>query len=158
VYEECMVDLIRMFIIESGFYPYDQIHLFNGKIDFVGIRDRECMVIESKIGKWKEAIKQVTRYGKGADYCYVALPHSTAEYCYNNHRDHFEKKSIGLLSVKINKEMHVEILINGQKQTQSIIFKKYIMKQVENRRKNSHNRVEYFIDKINKHVGGGMSE
>ena len=51
MYEESMTGLIRDFLSNQGYIPYDQIPFFQGKIDFVGIRNEECIVIESKISK-----------------------------------------------------------------------------------------------------------
>jgi hypothetical protein len=141
MFEEQMIDKIFNFISDSGYNPFSQIPLLYGKIDFVGVNDLECMVIESKIKNWKSAVKQVISYGYGADYSYIAFPEHTAYYINKKYPEVLKKYSIGLLSVDLINEKKVEILIEPKKKTSSLLFKNNILCEINKRKNESENRV-----------------
>mgnify|MGYP001243138479 CR=1 FL=1 len=58
MYEEQLYQGIVSFIEKEGYASYVQIPIFSGKIDLVGVKNSECMVIESKRNHWKKALKQ----------------------------------------------------------------------------------------------------
>lgn len=143
-----MADPIREFMHNQGYVIYDQIPYFQGKIDFVGIKNEECIIIESKVSKWKDAIKQAINYGKGADCSYVALPKSTAYYCYKNHKKIFDESLVGLLSVE-STDNNVEILIKPLKKKHSLVMHKYLIATINIRKELRDKRVLNFKSKIN---------
>ena len=141
--EEQMGDQIISFIEDLGFRPYVQIPFFYGRIDFVGIKNDECMVIESKVKKWRDALSQVLRYGYGADSSYIALPSNTAKYVYNNHRDVFIKYGIGLIEVGYI----ANILIPSINNNYSHVYKKIILNEIKMREDKSSDRLNIFKEK-----------
>ena len=140
MYEEQLRDPIISFLSDSGFRVYDQIPLFNGKIDFVGINNQnQCIVIETKISKWKDALKQALSYGYGADYVYVAMPYKIAKYISENYFELFDDYNIGLIGVK---EEKVEVFISSFKPDFSQTIKNKLMYNIEIRESNSEERIE----------------
>lgn len=135
-----MRDQIRNFVINSGYDVYEMIPILYGKADFVGLKDDECIVIESKVSKWKDALNQILRYGYGADRQYIAMPSRMANYVYENHLELLNKYEVGLLNV--NKE-GVNILTTYKKDF-SHIYKTNIKNIIKNRKFKSQERIEFF--------------
>jgi hypothetical protein len=144
MFEEQMIDQIRNFIEELGFSPYSQIPLFSGKIDFVGVRDDECVIVESKLNNWKSALKQALFYGYGADYSYIALPNNYAKYIFLTFGIELKKHNIGLLSVDLNGDQRLEILIMANKKDFSTVYKNNILYEINKRKTYSENRINDF--------------
>lgn len=115
---------------------------FDGKIDFLGVSSSECIVIESKVSKWKKALKQAIRYGYGAEKVFVALPSPTAEYVSQKFGEQFEFYGIGLIEVR---EDQAIVLIECKYKEPSTVFKQLLLGQAQNRLLNSQNRVTEFI-------------
>lgn len=151
-----MMDQLRGFLLDSGFEPYEQIRFLNGKIDFVGVKDNRCVVIESKVNKWKDALRQIMRYGHGADMSYIALPMTTAQYVYKKHQDIFNTHRIGLISVNLDKKRKAEILLTSSEKYCSQIYKQYLLSSIEGRRLRSNNRIMNLMDKFKLISGGGQ--
>jgi len=146
MYEEQMAEAIISFIEEEGYTPLVQIPHLSGTIDFIGMNSNECIIIESKISKWKSALKQAVRYGYGAEKTFVALPTPTAEYVAKNFRQIFEKYGIGLIQVDEN---NTDVLIECKQNTPSPVFKKIITFEVEQRLEKSKDRIGKFIRRVN---------
>lgn len=145
MFEEQMRDTIREFIKNSGYEVYEMVPLLYGKIDFVGINDKDCVVIESKISKWKKALSQILRYGYGADFQYIAMPKKTARFVYKNYLNILSDYEVGLLSVEDNK---VEILSSYRNENHSYIYKKKIINMVKYRKNNSKKRIKIFKERF----------
>lgn len=144
MFEEQMGDQIASFIKKKGYKVFPQIPLFLGKIDFVGINvDSECLIIESKVNKWKKALKQALKYGYGAERAYVALPTPTARNIERKHRKMFENYKIGLIEVS----EEVNILISCKIKKPSLIFKEIILREARERGVRSHERVAKFKER-----------
>jgi hypothetical protein len=144
MFEEQMIDKVRNFIEDYGFHPYYQIPFFYGKIDFVGINDDECMVIETKIDKWKMALKQALYYGYGAEYSYIALPEKIAYYVSNSYMKVFKTYKVGLLAVDLSGREKTKILISSFKNDFSPVFKDNILYEIKKRKKESEIRIKEF--------------
>ena len=139
-----MGDKIISFIQKEGYMVFPQIPLFLGKIDFVGInRNSECLVVESKVKKWKKALKQALRYGSGAEKAYVALPAPTARNVERKHRKVFENYEIGLMEVS----GEVNIIIPCETKMPFSIFKEIILREVQEREVRSHERISRFKER-----------
>lgn len=136
-----MRDLIREFVIDSGYEVFELVPMLYGKADFVGYNDSEFIVIESKISKWKNAIKQILRYGYGADQQYIAMPLKTANHIYNNYSMIFSKYKIGLLAVDFDS---VEVLMKYNNDYCSPIVKRNMMNLVQNRINKRNKRMSEF--------------
>lgn len=149
-----MMDQLRDLLLDSGFEPYEQIRFLNGKIDFVGVKDNSCVVIESKVNKWKDALRQIMRYGYGADMSYIALPMKTAQYVCKKHQDIFNTHRIGLISVNLDEKRKAEILLTSSEKYCSPIYKKYLLSSIEERRLRSDNRIRNFMDRF-QHISEG---
>lgn len=145
MYEEQLSEGIISFLIGKGYKPIVQVQHPTGSIDFVGVNSSECIVIESKISKWKSALRQAIRYGYGAEKAYVALPPPTAEYVANNFRDAFEKYGVGLMQVA---ESDVAILINCKSNIASPVFKRIILNEAEGRLLKSESRIQQFVGRF----------
>lgn len=145
MYEEQMSEGIICFLVEEGYKPLVQVQHPTGSIDFVGLNSSECIIIESKISKWKSALRQAIRYGYGAEKAYVALPPPTAEYVASNFRETFEKYGIGIMEVS---EAEVVILINCKLNPASPVFKQFILSEAKERLKKSHERTREFIGRF----------
>ena len=145
MFEEQLSQRIISFIQEEGYTPFVQIPHFMGRIDFVGINDSECIIIESKISKWKSALKQAIRYGYGAEKSYVALPSPTASYVASHFKEKFERYGIGLIDVS---EICAHVLIDCQNKTPSPIFKQIILGEAQDRLSKSQGRVGKFIGRF----------
>ena len=142
MYEEQLRDPIIRFLTERGYRVYDQVPLFNGKIDFVGINNEDqCIVVEAKISKWKDAFKQALNYGYGADFVFVALPYKTAKYVVKNHSSIFTDYNVGIIGVE---KTGAEILLPSNKHELSLIIKNKILNNTINRTKESVMRVQNF--------------
>lgn len=122
--------------------PFVQIPHFMGRIDFLGIKDSECIVIESKISKWKSALKQAIRYGYGAEKTYVALPSPTALYVASNFKEKFENYGIGLIDIS---EACAIVLIDCPSKSPSPVFKQIILSEAYDRLNSSQRRIGDFI-------------
>jgi len=147
VFEEQIAERIYSFLQEDGYTVFSQIPLFLGRIDFVGIKgDSECLVVETKVAKWKKALKQALRYGYGAEKAYVALPAPTASNLEKKHRETFEDHKIGLIEVSTE----VNILIQCKTRTPSLLFKRIILKEIRKREISSRERILKFKEKIRK--------
>lgn len=148
MYEVEMIDQIRDFIIESGYEPYDQIKFFYGKIDFVGINnENDCIVIESKVDKWRIALNQIVNYGHGADTSYIALPAKIANNVFKKHKQIFYDNQVGLLSVGLDGEKKINILIESLSKYCSPVYKKYLLYSVNGRKNRSKKRINLFKEK-----------
>lgn len=143
MFEEIMEDVIISYLENQGYTSYLQIPYSLGKIDFVGIRNNECIIIESKVKNWKKALKQSINYGYGADKAYVAIPHKTANFIKNNHASFFRRYNIGLLSIS----NEVEILIGCKEKIPSALFKNLILTEILKRSELSKNRVARLLEK-----------
>jgi len=147
MYEEQLRDPIISLLSEAGFKVYDQLPLFNGKIDFVGINDQnQCIVIEAKISKWKDAFKQALNYGYGADYVYIAMPNKIAHYVSDNYYDMFNQYRVGIISIK---DGGAEILISSFKPEHSQVIKSKIIDNTNLRISNSEKRIKDFKMRFN---------
>lgn len=147
MFEEQMGDKIISFIQKEGYTAFPQIPLFLGKIDFVGINeDSECLIIESKVKKWKKALKQALRYGYGAEKAYIALPAPTARNIERKHREVFENYEVGL--IEISKE--VNVLIPCRTKIPSSIFKQIILSEAQKRQVMSGIRIAKFRERCKK--------
>ena len=144
-YEEIMEDKILKFIEDEGYFPYVQIPFSLGKIDFVGINDNECIIIETKIKNWKKALKQTILYGYGVEKAYIALPNPTASYVQNKYYDLLMKYDIGLIEVTNS----AKILIQSKNKEPSKIFKNIILKEIFERKKRSNLRINKLLEKYN---------
>jgi len=139
-----MGDPIYSFIQEQGYSVYPQIPVFVGKADFVGInKDKECLIVESKVGKWEKALKQALRYGYGAEKAYIALPAPTASNVEKKYRKRFEDCEIGLIEVS----EEVRVLIPCRIRTPSFIFKRLILSEVQKRATTSHEKISKFKER-----------
>lgn len=136
-----MRGIIREFIIDSGYDVFELVPMLYGKADFVGYNDGEFIVIESKISKWKNAIKQILRYGYGADQKFIAMPLKTAKYIYKTHSDIFLKYKIGLLAVDFD---GVEILMEYNDDYCSPIIKRNMINSVQYRINKRNMRMSEF--------------
>lgn len=145
MYEVIMEDTIISYLEYHGYTPYVQIPFSLGKIDFVGIKDNECIVIETKINNWKKGLKQTINYGYGAEKAYVATPLKTANYIVKNHSYLFKKYDIGLLGIS----KKVDIIIECNNRTPSQLFKNLILKKITKRHEKSKLRIEKFLEKCN---------
>lgn len=143
-----MMDQLRDFLLDSGFEPYEQIRFLNGKIDFVGVKDNSCIVIESKVNKWKDALRQIMKYGHGADMSYIALPMTTAKYVYEKHQNIFNTYGIGLISVNLDEKRKAEILLSSSEKYCSPIYKQHLLSSIKGRRFRSNNRIKSLMDKF----------
>lgn len=141
MFEEQLSQTIIAFIQEEGYTPFVQIPHFMGRIDFVGINDYECIVIESKIGKWKNALRQAVRYGYGAEKTYVALPSPTASYVARHFKEKFEQYGIGLIDAN---ETGAIVLIDCRNKAASPIFKQIILNEAHDRLIRSQGRIGEF--------------
>ena len=142
MFEEQLSQAIISFIREEGYTPFVQIPHFMGRIDFLGINNSECIVIESKINKWKSALKQAIRYGYGAEKTYVALPSPTASYVASNFKEKFEQYGIGLIDVN---EAYAIVLIDCKNKAPSPIFKQIILNEAQERLSKSQRRIDEFV-------------
>ena len=142
MFEEQLSQGIITFIEDEGYIPFLEIPHFSGKIDFLGINSSECLVIESKVSKWNDALKQAIRYGYGAERAYVALPAPTAGYVLNNFKEKFEFYGIGLIQASENSAI---VLLKCKRKKASPIFKQILLEQARNRVRNSNSRVDKFI-------------
>jgi hypothetical protein len=131
-------------MVDEGYTPFLQVPHFSGKIDFLGVNSNECIIIESKISKWKCALKQAIRYGYGADKAFVALPSSVAIYVANNFKNQFEQYQVGLLEICEN---CTNMLIESDRKVPSPVFKRILLRQVSNRQKESRQRVTELIER-----------
>jgi len=130
MFEEQIGEKIYSFLQEEGYTTFPQIPLFLGKIDFVGINsDSECLVVETKIAKWKKALKQALGYGYGAEKAYIALPAPTASNIEKKHRATLEHYKIGLIEVSTD----VTILIQSETKEPSLVFKEIILNEIQKR-------------------------
>jgi len=145
MYEEMMNDKIITFIENNGYKSYVQIPISLGKVDFVGINNDECIIVESKVHNWKKALKQVIIYGYGAEKSYIAIPNPTAEYIKKKHDIILKKYGIGL--IKVDNEA-VEI-IPCIKKNPSDMFKNIILKEIYKRDKESKKRISNLMEKYN---------
>jgi len=107
----------------------------------LGYNDSEFIVIESKISKWKNAIKQILRYGYGADQQYIAMPLKTANHIYKNYSMIFSKYKIGLLAVDFDS---VEVLMKYNNDYCSPIVKRNMMNLVQSRINKRNKRMSEF--------------
>lgn len=137
MFEEQMSQKVLSFIREEGYLPLVQVAFFIGYVDFVGIKQHECLVVESKVSKWKIALKQALRYGYGAEKAYVALPAPTASHVVNKHRDIFVKYGIGIVEVADI----ATILLECKRKNPSSVFKQIILNEAHERLKRSNERV-----------------
>jgi hypothetical protein len=147
LFEEQLSQGVISFIQDEGYTPFMEIPHFTGKIDFLGINSSECIVIESKVHKWKDALKQAIRYGYGAEKAYVALPHPTAEYVAGKFKEKFEFYGIGLIKVVDN---HAVVLIDGKYKKPSIVFKEILLGQAQHRLQSSQSRITEFLERFRK--------
>ena len=145
LFEEQLGQNIIAFMEKAGYTPFVEVPHFSGKIDFLGVNSNECIIIESKISKWKCALKQAIRYGYGADKAYVALPPPTALYVAINFKDQFRQYNIGLMEVGEN---HTNILIDSKRKSPSPVFKKILLCQANNRLKRSQKRVTKLVKRF----------
>lgn len=140
MFEEQMTQSLLDFVEGKGYIPYVQIPLFVGSIDFVGINDSECIIIESKVNKWRKALKQALRYGYGAEKAYVALPRPTSRNVLKKHREKFVKCGIGLIEVA---EV-TQVLIDSKHRKPSSLFKQMILDEIEQRERKCRKRIVEF--------------
>jgi hypothetical protein len=145
MFEEQLSQGIISFLEKEGYAPFLEIPHFSGKIDFTGIKSSECIVIESKVSKWKYALKQAIRYGYGADKAYVALPPPTSRYVAKNYGKKFDKYGIGLIEISDGNSI---VLIDSTKNKPSPVFKKILLRQTTNRLQNSQYRVNQFVKRF----------
>lgn len=147
MFEEQIGEGIYSFLQEEGYTVFPQIPLFLGTIDFVGIKeDSECLVVETKVSKWKKALKQALRYGYGAEKAYIALPAPTATNIAKEHIETFENYKIGLIEVSTE----VKILIPCKTRTPSQLFKQIIMNEIKKREVRSRERISKFKERHQK--------
>lgn len=135
---------IIAFMEREGYWPFVQVPLLTGHVDFVGIRDSECLVIESKIGKWKSALKQALAYGYGAEKVYVALPNPTAKYVACTFRKTFEKYRVGIIEVAET----ANVILNCECKTPSKVFKQLILAEVQERKRKRDYRLSEFRGRL----------
>ena len=147
MFEEQLSQGIISYIKNEGYTPFLEIPHFAGKIDFLGVNRSECIVIESKVSKWKDALKQAIRYGYGAEKAYVALPSPTAKYVAKNFKEKFEFYGIGLIEANENCAV---VLIESKHKEASPIFKQILIDQAKNRLQKSQSRVGQFIVRFRK--------
>jgi len=138
-----MGDKIIAFIEREGYEYFVQVPLFLGRIDFVGVRNSECLVIEGKVKDWKKAVAQALRYGYGAERTYVALPEPTARNTAKKHKVAFEKYGIGLIRVS----ERANVIIECEPKSPSFVFKQIILREVETRRNKSRERIGKLKDR-----------
>lgn len=135
-----MSDLLIRYLLDNGLKPFVQIPFFSGRIDFVGMNGDQCIIIESKIGKWKKALTQAIRYGYAADEAYVALPSPTARYVFQNYENLFKKYGIGLLEV--DKEKYkINLLLKSVNLESSETLKKKLINYLYKRKNNSMEKI-----------------
>ena len=144
MYEEQLYQGIVSFIEKEGYASYVQIPIFSGKIDFVGVKNSECMVIESKINHWKKALKQALKYGHGAERVFVALPSPTSKYVMENYKQTFEGYGVGIIDVSAD----TSIILDCMTKQPSTAFKRMILDEVEYRKIKSQNRVFKFKERL----------
>jgi hypothetical protein len=144
LFEEQMYQGILSFMEKEGYWPFVQVPLLAGNIDFVGIRDSECLVIESKVDKWKSGLKQALAYGYGAEKAYVALPAPTAKYVACNFGAMFEKYSVGIIEVSDK----VNVILDCEGRTPSNVFKQLIFAGVEERKRKRDYRLSEFRERL----------
>lgn len=135
-----MYESILSFIQNEGYLPFVQIPHLIGCIDFVGIKDSECLVIEGKVNKWKNALKQALKYGYGAEETYIALPNPTAGNVASKHRKTFEKYGVGIIEVA---EI-TSIVLACERKMPSPIFKQMILNEIQRRKRRRDDRVVAF--------------
>ena len=145
MFEEQLSQGIISYIKSEGYTPLLEIPHFAGKIDFLGVNPSGCIVIESKVSKWKDALKQPITYGYGAEKAYVALPSPTAGYVAKNFKEKFELYGIGLIEANEN---YAVVLIECKQKNASPIFKQILIDQAKERLQNSQNRVTKFIKRF----------
>ena len=145
MFEERMSQKIISFIEREGYFPLVQIPHFMGSIDFVGINASECIIIESKISKWKDCLRQAIRYGYGAEKAYVALPAPLAAYVAKNFEKKFVKYGIGIIEVDENT---ISILIECNYKSPSSVFKQMILTVAQTRLNKSRERVSEFTGRF----------
>lgn len=122
-----MYESILTFLQREGYLPFVQVPHFSGRIDFVGIKDSECLVIEGKVSKWKNGLIQALKYGYGAEEAYVALPKSVAGNIANRHGKTFEKYGVGIVEVGESSN----IVLSCEHKTASPIFKQMILNEIQ---------------------------
>lgn len=137
MFEEQLHQSLLSFIEGEGYSHFVEIPLLMGSIDIVGIKGSECLVIETKIAKWKNALKQAIGYGYGAEKTYVAMPQPTARNVAEKHGATFEKYGVGIIEVSDI----VNILLDCEDKTPSPVFKQIIFNEVQNRKQRRENRV-----------------
>ena len=145
LFEEEMSQKIMTFIEKLGYFPLVQVPHFMGSIDFVGISATESIVIESKISKWRGALKQAIRYGYGSEKAYVALPTPIATYVAKNFREQFLRYGIGLIEVD---EFNASILIECEYKMPSSVFKQIILNEAQSRLYKSSERIAEFTGRF----------
>lgn len=146
MFEEQMYQGILSFIARQGYTSFVQVPLFAGKIDFVGVKDYECLVIESKIAHWKKALKQALKYGHGAERVFVALPSPTSKYVAKTYKDTFEGYGVGIIDVSVD----ANVILDCAVKTPSMPFKQLILNEIEQRKLRSQNRVCSLKERLNK--------
>lgn len=144
MFEELMCESVLSFIQKEGYLPFVQIPHLMGCIDFVGIRDSECLVIESKVNKWKDALKQALKYGYGAEETYVALPDPTAKNVASKHGKTFEKYGVGIIEVA----EATSIVLVCERKMPSPVFKQIILNEVQRRKRGRDGRVSAFRGRL----------
>ena len=69
----------------------------SGRTDLVGLGRRDTLhAFETKLTKWRDALKQARRNSCFAHYCYVALPECVAHLALQA-REEFQRHGVGLL-------------------------------------------------------------
>lgn len=145
MFEEQLSQSIIAFIEKEGYTPYLEIPHFSGKIDFLGVNSSKCIVIESKVSKWKHALKQAIRYGYGAEKAYVALPPPISQYVANNYGEKFNYYGVGLIEIA---EGNAIILLECKNKRPSPVFKRILLGQARNRLQKSQERVAQFVERF----------
>lgn len=145
MFEEQLSQGIISFIEKEGYTPFLEIPHFSGKIDFLGVNSTKCIVIESKVSKWKHALKQAIRYGYGAEKAYVALPPPISKYVATNYAEKFNFYGVGIIEIE---EGHAVILLDCKNKKPSPVFKRILLGQARNRIQKSQDRVTQFVERF----------
>lgn len=146
MYEEQLQQSVLSFVEREGYTFFVQIPHLMGSIDVVGIKGSECIVIETKVSKWKSALRQALGYGYGAEKSYIALPDPTAKNVLEKHREIFERYGIGIIEVSDS----ASIILASETKIPSPVFKQIILNQVHNRKLSQADRVSALRRRLNK--------
>jgi hypothetical protein len=146
LFEEQMYESILSFIQKEGYLPFVQIPHLSGRIDFVGIKDSECLIIEGKVNKWKNGLKQALKYGYGAEEAYVALPDPIARNVAKRHGKTFEKYGVGIIEAA----EAASIVLSCERRMPSPVFKQIILNEVQRRKCGRDDRVSMFKGRLRK--------